>query len=177
MRKYVLTFAMVLFAITVNAQVGISKTASNANSKWVYGGNAGLGFINSDGFSIYATPTIGYKIDANLVGGINGNFSWRTSDYSKSTIWGIGPFLNYYVGKSFYASANFQQYFIRQKIKDTGYKTSINESALNIGGGYLQVLSANAYLKIGANYNVLYKKNKSVLGSPFVPYVGVVFGL
>ncbi len=177
MRKINFIILLCLFTITVNAQVSVSSSAPEPNSKWVYGGNAGAGFVGGNGLTIYATPSLGYKLTNDLIGGIDGNFSWRKTDYSRSIIFGAGPFLRYFIGRHFYASANYRHYFINQKIKDTGTKYSENEATLNLGAGYLQPLGANAYLKVGANYNVLYKKNKSVMGSPFVPYIGVVFGL
>ncbi len=163
--------------MTVNAQIGVSSTTSEPNSKWVYGGNAGVGFAGGNDLTIYATPSLGYKISNDLIAGIDGNFSWRKSNYSKSTIFGVGPFLRYFIGRQFYASADYRHYFINQKIKNTGTSYSAKEGTLNLGAGYLQPLGSNAYLKMGANYNVLYKKDKSIMGSPFVPYIGVVFGL
>ncbi len=165
-----------LFAMTVNAQVGISKSYSKPNSKWVYGGSGGLGFTGGSGLTIYGTANLGYKISNDLVGGIDGSLSWQKYDYSRSIISGIGPFLNYYIGRTFYTSANYRHYFISQKLNGGG-KYSLDEGALNLGAGYLQSLGANAYLRIGASYNVLYKKDKSIMRSPFTPYVGVVFGL
>jgi hypothetical protein len=35
----------------------------------------------------------------------------------------------------------------------------------------------NAYMQLGAMYNVLWKENNSIFSSGFVPQVGVVFGL
>lgn len=177
MKKQVLIFAIVLFGLGANAQVGVSTASYESHSKWIYGGNAGCGFLGGDGFTVYATPSLGYKIGKGLVGGIEGKLSWQKSNYSRSSIWGVGPFLRYFIGRSFYASADFQRYFIKQKVKSTGTKFSHKESALNIGAGYLQPLGTNSYLKIGANYNVLYDKDTSVLESPFVPYIGIVFGL
>lgn len=161
--------------MTVNAQISMSSSKSNPNSKWVYGGSAGLGFSSGSGVTIYATPSLGYKINKDLVAGLEGELSWQKSDYSRSVIFGLGPFLRYFIGRQFYASANYRYYFINQKVGSYSY--SLNESTLNLGAGYLQPLGSNAYLKIGINYNVLYEEGKSVIGSPFVPYVGVVFGL
>ncbi len=177
MKKKILTLAAVLFAVVTNAQISLPNSSSEPNSKWVYGGNTGLGFTGGGGFTIYTTPSVGYKITNDLIGGIDGNFSWQTSNYSRSTIFGAGPFLRYFIGRQFYASANYRHYFINQKIKQTETKYTDQEATLNLGAGYLQQLGSNAYLKIGANYNVLYKKDKSMMSNPFEPYVGVVFGL
>ncbi len=166
--------AMLLLSVGAKAQIGVS-TAYPTNSKWIFGGTAGAGFLGGNGFSIYASPTVGYKLTNELIGGLNGSLSYRSSKSLKSTIWGAGPFLRYYFARKFYASVNYTHYFISQKQNDL--KAKGNEGALNLGAGYLQNIGGNAYLQIGASYNVLYKKDTSILGSPFVPYIGVVFGL
>jgi hypothetical protein len=90
---------------------------------------------------------------------------------------GVGPFLNYYFSRNFYLSGMFQEYFINYRNRYNNLNTKNNESVLYLGGGYMQRLGDSAYMQIGAMYNVLYDKNKSVFGSGFVPQVGVVFGL
>ncbi len=166
--------AMLLFSVGAKAQIGMSSSYS-PDTKWVFGGTAGAGFLGGDSFSLYASPTVGYKLHENLIGGLNGSLSYRSSKDFKSTIWGAGPFLRYYFARSFYVSANYTHYFFSQD--EYNERVNRNEGSLNIGGGYLQRLGGNAYLQIGATYNVLYKKGTSILGSPFVPYVGVIFGL
>ncbi len=177
MKKYILITGLLLFVISLNAQIGLSSTSSVGNSKWVYGGNIGMSgwFNTNNGVTIYGTPNIGYKIFENLVGGIEGNFSWNKAKNSSSTIFGVGPFIRFYLQRSFYATMNFRQYFITNKFGD--FKNTYKEKALNIGAGYLQKLGSNAYFQVGASYNVLYKKDKSIFSGAFVPHVGVVFGL
>ncbi len=169
---------ILLFTISLKAQVGVSLP-SHSNSKWVFGGYAGLsGLIgNSGGMTLHISPRAGYKVTQDLIAGIDGNFSWRSSKYVSSTILGIGPFVDYYFKRSFYSSANLRQYFINSKEKNTKYKYSSKETALNIGAGYVRRIGTSAYIQIGGTYNVLYNKNKSIFGSPFVPHIGIVFGL
>ncbi len=177
MKKYILTLIVLLASVGAKAQISLSKTSITPISKWIFGGTAGAGLSGGDNFSIYATPTMGYKLTPNLVGGLSGSLSYQKSKYSKSTIWGLGPFLKYYIGRSFYASANYRHYFINQKIKSTGAKLEKEEGALNIGGGYIQHLGGHTFLEIGASYNLLYKEDSSILRSPFIPYVGIIIGL
>ncbi len=177
MKKYILALIVLLFSLGAKAQISVSNTDFEPTSKWVFGGTAGVGFLGGEGFSLYATPTVGYKLTENLIGGLSGSISYNTNKESNSTFWGVGPFLRYYFNRSFFFSANYRHYFINQKIKATGEKFEENEGALNIGGGYLQYLGGSTYLQIGGSYNVLYKEDSSILGSPFVPYVGVIIGL
>lgn len=179
--KNILFFSLLLATITMSAQIGTRlPSAQIGNSKWTLGGNAGLGGAvgsNGGGTTIYITPRAGYKVSENFEAGLAGNFSWNSSKYFSSTMLGIGPFANYYVGRSFYATGMFQHYFVGMKDKfyDVRYNTS--EDALYLGGGYMQRLGERTYMQIGGMYNVLYNKDKSVFGGGLVPNIGIVYGL
>ncbi len=177
MKKYILTLMILLSSMGAKAQISVSNTSFNPSSKWIFGGTAGAGFLGSAGFSISATPTIGYKLLPNLVGGLSGTMSYQQNKHSNFSIWGLGPFFKYYIGHSFYTSVNYRHYFIQQKIKSSGDKLNAEEGALNLGAGYLQHLGGNTFLEIGASYNVLYKEGSSILANPFMPYVGIIIGL
>ena len=56
-------------------------------------------------------------------------------------------------------------------------KYNTEEDALYIGAGYMQNIGGNVYVQIGASYNVLYKKDKSIFSTGFIPNVGIVIGL
>jgi hypothetical protein len=92
-------------------------------------------------------------------------------------LFGVGPFINYYFARSFYASANLQEYFYNYKNKIYDYKVNGNETALYLGGGYMQQLGNHSYMQIGLMYNVLWKENSSILSSGLVPSVGFVIGM
>ena len=171
--------AVLSFIISVSsfAQVSVKTSNTNTYNKWTFGGNVGVGFGNNSSFNLQASPRVGYRLAENLEAGVVGSISWQTSDYYRSTMIGVGPFMNYYFGRSFYLGANFQEYFIDYKDKYYGYKSSTEESALYLGGGYMQRLGGNSYMQIGVMYNVLWKENASAFSSGFVPSVGFVVGL
>ena len=171
MKKIILPFIL-LASIGLSAQIGISKKVAG-NSKWTFGGNAGItgGFGSNSGSTINVTPRVGYKVTENLEAGLLGSFNWQSSSYSSSTLFWIGPFANYYFGRNFFISSQFQEYIINQKIKSTGDKVGYDEAALYIGGGYLQRLGNNAYMQIGGMYHVLWKENNSIFSSGFVPNI------
>lgn len=175
-------FGLLFLGVFASAQISTpipSAKIGGENSKWTFGGYAGLGgaFGNGGGVSVYITPRVGYKVTENLETGLASNFTWSNSQYYSSTMIGVGPFVNYYFSRNFFLSGMFQEYFINQKNKVDNLKYSGNEAALYLGGGYMQKIGEHAYLQIGGMYNVLYDKNKSVFGGGFVPNVGVVFGL
>ena len=177
--KKILLLSMIISGFFLNAQIGTSTQIGGENSKWTFGGYAGLGgaFGNGGGVSLYVTPRVGYKVTENLETGLASNLTWSNSIYYSSPMIGVGPFLNYYFSRNFYLSGMFQEYFINQKDKVNNLKYSADEAALYLGGGYMQRLGNRTYMQIGGMYNVLYKKDKSVFGGGFIPSVGIVYGL
>ena len=53
-----------------------------------------------------------YMLTNDLEGGVLGSVSWQKSNAYSSTMFGVGPFLNYYIARTFFVSANYQHYFI-----------------------------------------------------------------
>lgn len=149
------------------------------NNKWTFGGNAGIigGFGNGSSFGVYLTPKAGYKISESLEMGLTAGFNLQNSSYASYTIFGIGPYANYYFGRKFFLGAQFQEYIITQKIKALDRRFGSQEAALFIGGGYIQQIGPRAFMQIGGMYNVLWKESSSVFSTGFAPQVGIVFGL
>lgn len=181
MKKNISLFTILLFT-AVSAQIGTSIPSGKIggeNSKWTFGGYAGLGgaFGNGGGIALYVTPRVGYKFTDNFEAGLATNLNWQNSKYYSSTMLGVGPFANYYFGRSFYLSGMFQEYFYSQKDKINDLKYKGDEAAFYLGGGYMQRLGEKVYMQIGGMYNVLYDREKSVFGGGFIPNVGIVYGL
>ena len=179
MKKLIL-LSLLTVGFAGHSQVNTSAGLGSADSKWTFGGSAGLGGSfgsNSGGTSVYLSPRVGYKLTDNVETGLAGNLTWTNSQYYSATTVGVGPFLNYYIARNFYLSGLFQEYFFNQNNKLTRQEFSGNEAALYLGGGYMQRIGNGAYMQIGGMYNVLYDNEKSVFGGGFVPSVGVVFGL
>lgn len=181
MKKLLFLFAVSLFTASF-AQIGArlpSGQIGGENSKWTFGGYAGLGgaFGGGGGIALYVTPRVGYKVTESFELGLASNLNWQNSKYYSATTFGVGPFANYYFGRSFYLSGMFQEYFYSQKDKINDLKYNGNEAALYLGGGYMQRISDKMYMQIGGMYNVLYNRDKSVFGGGFVPNVGIVYGL
>ncbi len=178
--KRILTAAFVLFALTIDAQVATSTKIGGASSRWTFGGGASLGFSGGSGgtgTTIGVSPRVGYLLTDNLDAGLATGFTWGSNSYYSSTMFNVGPYINYYFARNFYLSGLFQQYFINQKDKYNDLKYSTDESALYFGGGYMQRIGNHAYMQIGAMYNVLYKDNDSIFSTGFMPTFGIVFGI
>lgn len=175
----ILLTALFLVSSFAFAQIGTSTQFDGKTNKWTFGGSAGFGgsFGNGSGATVYITPKVGYKITNDFETGLAGNFSWNNSEYFSSTILGIGPYANYYFGRSFYISSLFQEYFIHTKDKFYKETYSTNEAALYLGAGYMQNIGNGIYMQFGVMYNVLYDNETSIFSSGFVPNVGVVVGL
>lgn len=180
--KKLLFFSLLLAAVSLSGQIGTrfpSSKIGGEDSKWTVGGYAGFGgaFGGGGGTSLYISPRVGYKVTDNFETGIAGNFNWQNSKYYSNTMFGIGPFANYYFGRSFYLSGMYQHYFYKQRDKYNDLSYSGDEAALYLGGGYMQRLGNRTYMQIGGMYNVLYDRDKSVFGGGFVPNIGIVYGL
>lgn len=174
MKKY-FSLLSLLFGLFAFAQVrALQEPPQN---RWTFGGGLGFGFGSNSYFDVQISPRVGYRLTEDLEAGIMGNFTLQSSKFYKSTMVGVGPFANYYFARSFYLGSSFQQYFINYKDKYTGYKNDTEESALYLGGGYMQKISTGSYFQIGLMYNVLYKENNSIFSSGLVPNVGFVIGL
>lgn len=175
MKKFI-SFCLVFASMFAFSQIGISQTASS--NRWTFGGGLGVGFGSNSSFNVGVSPRVGYRLTEDFEAGLMGNFTYQTSDYYNSTMFGVGPFANYYFARNFYLGSSFQQYFVNYNVKqDNGYKFSKDESALYLGGGYMTQIGNGSYFQVGLMYNVLWKENKSIFASGLVPSVGFVVGL
>lgn len=175
MKKLIIPLFIIISG-SVFSQVSVG-TDSQDNNKWTFGGGIGLGFGSNSAFYLQASPRVGYRLTDDLEAGVIGSVSWQTSNSYKSTMFGVGPFANYYFARSFYVGANLQQYFINYKDKLYDYKSNEQETALYLGGGYMQRIGGNSFMQLGLMYNVLWKENSSVFSSGLVPNIGFVVGL
>lgn len=175
MKKFILPLFL-LISGSILSQVAVGAPPEN-NNRWTFGGGIGLGFGSNNYFNLSTAPRVGYRLTDDLEGGVLGSVSWQKSNAYSSTMFGVGPFLNYYIGRTFFISANYQHYFINYKDKLYDFKTNENEDALYLGGGYMQRIGNNSYLQLGLMYNVLWKENSSIFSSGLVPNIGFVVGL
>ncbi len=175
MKKTVLS-VFLFSAIALNAQVE-NNYQNEKSSNWTFGGGLGVGFGSNSYFNLQFAPRVGYKLTNDFEVGFMGNISWQTSDFYKSSMFGFGPFANYYFGRSFFISGNLQHFFVNYEDKFYDFKNNQQETALYLGGGYMQQIGNNSFLQLGVMYNVLYNENRSVFSGGLIPTVGFVVGL
>ena len=167
---------MLLISSTAFSQFSVATPTAEKN-KWTFGGGIGVGFGSNSYFNLQVAPRIGYKLTNDLETGVVGSVSWQSSNSYKSTMFGLGPFVNYYFARSFFVSGNLQHFFVNYEDKLYDYKNNQQETALYLGGGYMQRIGNNSFMQIGLMYNVLYKENNSIFSSGLIPSVGFVVGL
>ncbi|WP_435525329.1 hypothetical protein [Chryseobacterium indoltheticum] len=154
------------------SQVAVGTPTAEPN-KWTFGGGLGVGFGSNSYFNLQVAPRVGYRLTNDLEVGLIGSVSWQTSDFYKSTMFGFGPFVNYYFARSFFVSGNLQHFFINYEDKYYDFKNNQQETALYLGGGYMQQIGNNSFMQIGLMYNVLYKENSSVFSGGLIPECGI----
>ncbi|MCU7617573.1 hypothetical protein NZ698_10220 [Chryseobacterium sp. PBS4-4] len=175
MKKLFISLLILISGLSFS-QFSVATPASDTN-KWTFGGGLGVGFGSNSYFNLQVSPRVGYRLTNDLEAGLMGSVSWQTSDFYKSTMFGFGPFVNYYFARSFYVSGNLQHYFVNYEDKFYDFKNNQQETALYLGGGYMQQIGNNSFMQIGLMYNVLYKENSSVFSGGLIPSVGFVVGL
>ncbi|MDO4879878.1 MAG: hypothetical protein Q3983_01230 [Capnocytophaga sp.] len=178
MKKLIFAFFLgigISFAQSGNILVPQASSSSSLDN-WTFGGNIGA-TIGSYGLGVFVTPRIGYKLTQDLTLSANVNYTLQNTEYYRNNLIGFGPELHYYLNRAFYTTTSFHHYIVSQKSKSIRQTSNFQEDALYIGAGYMQHLGGNTYMQIGASYNVLYKENKSIFSSGFVPNVGIIIGL
>lgn len=175
MKKLIISLFLVISG-SLFSQMEADSLSENRN-RWTFGGGIGVGFGSQSTFYLSASPRVGYRLTDDLEGGLTGSVSWQTSDFYRSTMFGIGPFINYYIANLFYLGANYQHYFINYKDKFYDYEMNNQEDALYLGGGYMQRIGNRSFMQIGLMYNVLWKENSSIFSTGLVPNIGFVVGL
>ena len=84
MMKKILLFSLMFFGLMWNAQISGSSKIGDGDSKWTFGGYAGLGGSfgsGGGGTTVYITPRVGYRITDDFEAGVAGSFSWSNSSY------------------------------------------------------------------------------------------------
>lgn len=138
------------------------------------GGGVGLGFGNNDYFALSVNPNIGYMLTPQLEGGLTLGYQYSKWANVKSNLFGVGPYLTLYPVEGLFLRSRYEYFTGNFKIKGSPESVNRDENALWLGGGYGS--SGKVAFYAGAEYNVLWKKEKSMFSNGFRPIVGVSVG-
>lgn len=117
MKKLILSL---LFLSSTFTFAQISESSSLNSGKWTFGGSASINgtFGTYSTFGVSVAPRVGYKISENLEFGGIASFSLLDSDLYSTTLFGIGPYANYYFAKIFMQLHNFKNILLLKNLKE-----------------------------------------------------------
>ncbi|OXG09622.1 hypothetical protein [Flavobacterium araucananum] len=165
----------VLFSSSAIAQQ--NYVIDNSNHFWdkvQFGGGLGLG-IGSGYTDISVVPSAIYNVNEIVAVGVGLQFGYLSSkNYYNSFVYGgsliglVNPI------PEIQLSAELEQVRVNTDYNSTPYRPGYSDNywntSLYLGAGYRA-----GNVTIGARYDVLYKADKSLYGSGFMPFVRVYF--
>ncbi|CAN5488294.1 hypothetical protein BH11BAC2_BH11BAC2_01600 [soil metagenome] len=175
--KVILTMAAALL-------LSVNTYAQTEQGHWLVGASSNLGFssgkVDKDqddattNFNI--TPTIGYFLIDNLAAGIALDFnSSKTGDYKSSTF-GLGPFVRYYLPMKVFGQLSYAFGSSTSNDGSGSGDVKANTGDLGIAVGYAWMLNDNISLEPSIRYDLTSYKpdgaDESIKGSTFGINVG-----
>lgn len=150
----------------------------------VFGGNVGLGYAN--GWRINASPSVGYRITDNFIGGVGFNYTYSEfrnpfSQYDeKYTVTGGRAFLQHLIAFNIYAMAEYEYltgtFTVTDRISNVQVQQGETSApGLLFGGGY----NANFGFGFGGSIEILYNilhTSDTPYSSPLVYRFGFTLG-
>jgi len=171
LKNLLLTILLLGFSFSSIAQTFSPSSGSNFWSNVRYGGSLGLGFGNGY-FSGTLAPSAIYPINEYFSTGVGLNFTYVNDDVYKAIVYGGSVLGIFSPVQQIQVSAEFEQLRVNRQLETL--EASIKEDywypALFLGGGYVA-----GNVTIGVRYDVLFKEDKSIYGSAFMPFIRVYF--
>jgi hypothetical protein len=183
-KLFYLTFLALLLAsgLKVNAQAREGNDFSTNKSKKtgfrldpdriIVGGNIGAQF--GDITYVELSPTVGYLITENWLGGLGGRYIYYEEKYAftsfNTNIYGGGIFSQYYFLENFIAHAEYELL----NLNDFNYpEKRTNVSSIFVGGGYRSMIGNSSFGSILLLYNL-----NDDINSPYTnPVLRISFGI
>lgn len=169
MKKYL--FAL-LFPVFCFSQVKLDSlaTVQTPEKKLKFGLGTGFNFVG--GTSISLSPNLTYQLNdkISLGGGLLFNYT-GIKNYQNVTTFGANVLGFYKPLEKFLTTLEFAELNVNRKNLQTNLKDNFWDSALFVGAGY----QITPKISVGAKYNLLYNKDKSVYSSPLIPFVNIGF--
>lgn len=171
LKIYLFIFILFCFSLTSTSQTFSSSSGNDFWSNLRYGGSLGLGF-GGDYFTGSLAPSAIYPFNEYFSTGVGLNLIYVNDDHYKAFVYG-GSVLGILAPiQQLQFSVEFEQLRVNRQLKI--YDETLEENywypALFLGGGYVV-----RNVTIGVRYDILYKEDKSIYGSAFMPFIRVYF--
>ena len=175
--KYIIfSISLICSLFFINITTAQDSTLVKKSDFWKnvrFGGGLGLS-STSNFFTLGVSPSAIYDFNDQVSLGLGLNYTYNKFDNRyKSNIYGGSVIGLFNPVREVQISGEFEQLFVNRKfegtlsdLKDDSYFSP----ALFLGAGY-----RTNNVTIGARYNVLFDKEKSVYGDAIVPFVRVYF--
>ncbi len=169
----VITFVCCFTLFSISHAQNQSSGNSDFWSNVQYGGGLGLSF--GDGFfSAVVAPSAIYRFNEYMASGIGLNYSFSEErDVFKSSVIGASAIALFNPFYEIQLSTEFQQSYVNRDF-DENFVSNVDDEywypALFLGIGY----NANN-ITVGIQYDVLYRRNKSVYSEAWLPFVRFYF--
>ncbi|WP_395053440.1 hypothetical protein [Flavobacterium sp.] len=174
LRNLIALFIFLINSNSINAQdTTTPKPENNFWNKVQFGGGLGLG-IGSGYTDITVAPSAIYNFNElfSLGTGLQGSFISQ-KDFFKSTVVGVNVIGLFNPIEEIQLSLEVEEVNVSTKFQSVGNTTVKNNfwnTGLFIGAGY-----RTNNVTIGARYNLLFDKDKSVYSDALMPFVRVYF--
>lgn len=175
-----LLLVLTAFGTHVNAQRNLMGEQPQFASRWVFGGDLGLGFSNY-GSNILISPQVGYRITPDWEFGARLTYNYYSYNQNRlkfsTNNYGGGFYTSYEIFRGLFAHLeneilSYEQvYYDSQNFDITKRERKIIHSVF-IGGGYRQYFSSRGF----ASITILYNLNET-LDTPYTnPLFRIGFG-
>ena len=136
-----------------------------------FGGGFGLNF-GAGNFQLALSPSAIYDVNEYLSFGPALNFSYQSSEFFKSTLYGASAIVLVNPIQAIQLSGELEQLRVNNTIETSSgdIKDNFWNTALFLGGGF-----RTNNVTIGARYNVLYNNGDGVYADAWQPFIRIYF--
>jgi hypothetical protein len=174
-KKTGMLIGVCIFSTNVYSQTATDKVADSTSTeqkRLKFGCGFGLNFVGGTNISIAPNLIYGVSDKVSFGGGIQGSYA-SIKDLQNTTTFGFNVIGQYSPVRKLTTLLEFTELRVSTKTETpTGTDTEKYwDSALFVGAGF----NITDNIAIGAKYNLLYDKDKSVYTSPIIPFVNITF--
>jgi hypothetical protein len=170
--KFIFSFYFLFFFFEVNSQSIAANPSMNFWNEVQYGGGVGMNF--SSGYTeITLAPSAVYPLNkfVSLGAGLIGSYT-NSRNYFSTSIYGLSAISLFNPLNTIQLSIEVEQAKVRSTVQMTPNSITRNywNTGLFVGAGY-----RNGNVTVGARYNLLFDKDKSINSDALMPFVRFYF--